>query len=189
MSPASRRSWLRLGGLGLPGRLGRPGAFAAITLAGALVLSACGGSTVTSDDLDENTDPVESSVAETDGQTDAETGDDAETESSATSEESETSGTEPAPQDQGAREISEIPPSESGASSDDQRFLESLSLRGIDVVNVESQLIGTAQTVCAGASATASAVAGQLVEQGRTDLPYEEVAELIESSARSAYCP
>ena len=36
--------------------------------------------------------------------------------------------------------------------------------------------------------ATAQAIGGQLVEQGFTDMDAAKVAELIESSAREAYC-
>lgn len=37
-------------------------------------------------------------------------------------------------------------------------------------------------------AATLPAVAGQLVEQGRTDKTVDEVAALIESAAKNTYC-
>jgi hypothetical protein len=36
--------------------------------------------------------------------------------------------------------------------------------------------------------ATIGAVAGQLIEQGRTTKAFEEVVDMINSSARKAYC-
>lgn len=100
---------------------------------------------------------------------------------------------DPKPQDQGAREIDEIPAQEVPRSAEDITFLGDLTDEDIDVDGVEDQLIGTAATICGGGdndltTATLPAVAGQLVEQGRSDLPVDEVAELIDSAARNAYC-
>lgn len=188
MSSASPRAWRARAGLG------------AVLVAGALTLSACGGSTVTSDELSETAAPAEDTATADDSESTAtEESDQSETssrDSSATesSEESasESSSQESTAEDQAAREISEIPPAEPEASSDDEQFLETVGMRGVDVAGVENQLIGTASTVCAGdgaSAATAGAVAGQLIEQGRTDLAHEEVTQLIETSAREVYCP
>lgn len=95
------------------------------------------------------------------------------------------------PQDQGAREISSIPPAEPAVDPVTEGYLSELSDGGVDIKGVEDQLVGTAQTVCSDdpvAAATSGAVAGQLVEQGRTTLPVDEVTRLIENSARDAYC-
>lgn len=174
----------------------RRAGIAAVLFASTLALSACGGSTVTSDDLDETTEPAATEDAEdSEDSEDADSTSTEETTESTTEEESpagEEAGEAAPPEDQAAREISEIPPAETGASDEDQQFLETLDMRGIDVNSLENQLLSTANMVCAGdpTSATvAGAVAGQLIEQGRTDLPHEEVTSLIESSARDVYCP
>lgn len=156
-------------------------------LAGALTLTACGEATV------ENDPATATSVAPLERAP-----------KSASSEEGtateETAGrppagrpAEPQPQDQGAREIDEIPEQETPRSPEDVAFLGALVDEDIDIEGVEDQLIGTASTVCVGSEnvlteATPPAVAGQLVEQGRTDLPVAEVAALIESAAKNAYC-
>lgn len=99
----------------------------------------------------------------------------------------------PQPQDQGAREIDEIPAPEMPRSPEDVRYLGALTDEEIDIEGVEEQLIGTAATVCEGgdsdfARSTLPAVAGQLIEQGRTDKSVDDVAALIEDAARNAYC-
>jgi hypothetical protein len=156
-------------------------------LTGALTLTACGGATV------ENDPTTATSVAplERAPRTDA---------SETTSEAGETTGrptagrpVEPQPQDQGAREVDEVPEQQTPRSAEDVTFLGDLTDEGIDIEGVEDQLIGTASTVCGGGdddltTATLPAVAGQLVEQGRTDLPVEEVAALVEAAATNAYC-
>lgn len=156
-------------------------------LTGTLTLTACGGATV------ENDPTTATSVAPLER---APKGDASEE----SPEDAETAGrppagrpAEPQPQDQGAREIDEIPEQETPRSPEDVTFLGDLTDEGIDVEGVEDQLIGTASTVCGNdgnvlTEATPPAVAGQLVEQGRTDLPVGEVAALIESAAENAYC-
>ena len=64
---------------------------------------------------------------------------------------------------------------------------------GVDVDGVEDQLIGAASTVCRSENSdigqvTVTAVAGQLVEQQRTELNAEDAVALIENEARAAYC-
>lgn len=147
----------------------------ALALASALALSACGGSTVTSDDVASSTSvaPLEHS-------------------SSATTTSSRATSSSAQPQDEGAREISSIPSAQPQVDAATEGYLSEISDGGIDVAGVEDQLVGTAQAVCADdpvSAATAGAVAGQLVEQGRTDLAADEVTRIIESSARDAYCP
>lgn len=156
-------------------------------LGGALTLTACGGATV------ENDPTTATSVAPLDraprnGDSEAESG-------SGEAVDRPPAGrpAEPQPQDQGAREIDEIPEQQIPRSAEDVAFLGELTDEGIDVDGVEDQLIGTASTVCGNGEnvlteATPPAVAGQLVEQGRTDLPVGEVTALIESAAQNAYC-
>lgn len=77
--------------------------------------------------------------------------------------------TEAQPQDQGAREVEEVPEQSVPRTKEDLDYLEDLGGSGIDAVTVP-------------------AVAGQLVEQGRSDKSPEEIATLIENAARKAYC-
>ena len=182
-----------------------------ITMIGALATSAtllagCGGTTVTSDDVEatgetsvapldrsatSSTSPASSEASE-DKDKDKDTG------TGRSSEPSESAGVAapapPAPQDRGAREISEIPEQQPAHSREDESFLTAVAEEGINVEGVESQLIGAARTVCAEESgpvsdATALAVAGQLTAQDRTDLPAEDVSEILENAARESYCP
>lgn len=156
----------------------RTGLLAAV-LVGALSLTACGGSTVDSDTATPTTvTPLERGPK----------GDADETSTSTSRPRPAT----PQPEDQGAREIDEIP-SETPRSAADVTFLGDLTDAGVDVAGVEDQLIGTAATVCSGTGAelmkaTVPAVAGQLIEQGRTDKSLDEVTGLIESAAKNAYC-
>ncbi|RSZ64714.1 hypothetical protein EAH68_03700 [Corynebacterium hylobatis] len=156
-------------------------------LTGTLTLTACGGATV------ENDPTTATSVAPLERAPK----NDVSEESPETGEPGRRPPTgrpaEPQPQDQGAQEIDEVPEQQTPRSPEDVTFLGDLTDEGIDVEGVEDQLIGTASTVCGGGGnvlteATPPAVAGQLVEQGRTDLPVGEVTALIESTAKNAYC-
>lgn len=156
-------------------------------LAGTLTLTACGGATVESDP-----------TTATSAAPPARSADDDAPETSPG--EGEPASPPPAGrpagpqlQDQGAREIDEIPEQETPRSPADVVFLGDLTDAGIDVEGIEDQLIGTAATVCVSgenvlAEATPQAVAGQLVAQGRTDLTVGEAAGLIETAAENAYC-
>ncbi|AIT62004.1 hypothetical protein CDOO_12605 [Corynebacterium doosanense CAU 212 = DSM 45436] len=152
----------------------------ALVLTGALALTACGGSTVTSDDVDSSS----TSVAPLDrGSSSAS--------SSPSTSSSRAASSSAQPQDEGAREISSIPSAEPAVDPTQEKYISGLAEDGINVEGIEAQLVGTAQTVCSDdplASVTAGAVAGQLIEQGRTDRPVEEVTRAIETSARDNYC-
>lgn len=175
----------------------RIGMIAAALGTSAALLVGCGGSTVTSDDVESETTvaPLERSGTETTGAADPTESEDAE--ETTTQERPDGQGgagvaAPPPPEDQGAREISEIPETDAPTSAEDQEYLAALEDAGVDVAGVEASLVGTASTVCASegdANVTASAVAGQLIEQGRTELEHGEATELIEESARAAYCP
>ncbi|GAB2513896.1 hypothetical protein CATRI_12430 [Corynebacterium atrinae] len=151
---------------------------AIMALATAVVLAACGGTTV------EEGSVTATSVAPLERSTAA---------SESSSAKASPSPTEAQPQDQGAREVEEVPEQSVPRTKEDLAYLEDLSGSGIDVKGVESQMIGTAVTVCnpegSGIDAvTVPAVAGQLVEQGRSNKSPEEIATLIENAARKAYC-
>ncbi|GAB3702234.1 hypothetical protein [Corynebacterium nasicanis] len=161
----------------------RHGMLAAV-LVGALALTACGDATV-----DNNTTTATSVPPLTRAPKES-----ASTETS-TSKETTTRPrpADPQPQDQGAREIDEVPEVAVPRTAADVNYLGELSDADIDVKGVEDQLIGTAGTVCEGGDselnrATLPAVAGQLIEQGRTDKSVEEVADIIEAAATNAYC-
>lgn len=151
-----------------------------LVLSGTLSLTACGGSTVTSDDVDSSSTSVAPLIH---GSSSA---------SSSTSTSSSRSASSSAqPQDEGAREISSIPSAEPAVDPTQEKYISGLADDGINVDGIEDQLVGTAQTVCSDdplAAVTAGAVAGQLIEQGRTDRPVEEVTRIIETSARDNYC-
>lgn len=155
----------------------------ALVLTGALALTACGGSTVTSDDVDSSS----TSVAPLDrGSSSASS-----SPSSSSTSSSRAASSSAQPQDEGAREISSIPSAEPAVDPTQEKYISGLADDGINVEGIEAQLVGTAQTVCSDdplASVTAGAVAGQLIEQGRTDRSVEEVTRAIETSARDNYC-
>lgn len=170
-----------------------------VTVLASLTLAACGGdATVENDDvssvapLTQTDDPAEEATGETDP---------AETET--TTEDSESTGepgapappaAQPQPEDGAAEEIEEIPEQAPQRSAEEEALLGELSDGGINVAGVEEQLIGAANTVCESEAAgeetnvIVPAVAGQLIEQGQTELSNEEATELIDSAARSAYC-
>ncbi|WP_151529034.1 MULTISPECIES: hypothetical protein [Corynebacterium] len=97
------------------------------------------------------------------------------------------SPTEEAPADQSAREIESIPGAEPGDPKEVEFFEE---LKGVDVNGVEDQLVATAQEVCEEGrdSVLLNAVAGQLDQQGRSELNVEQLADRIADAAEKAYC-
>lgn len=162
-------------------------------LVGALTLTACGDATVDNDTVTETSvAPLERAPKKS---TSAE-----DTAASETSEEEEEETAarrprpaEPQPQDQAAREVDEVPEAALPRTPEDVHYLGEISDADINIDGVEDQLIGTASTVCGGDEsqlnrATLPAVAGQLIEQGRTDKSVEEVIEIIETAATDAYC-
>ena len=150
---------------------------AAVLLAAGTLLSACGSATVDEGDATETSvAPLErSSVAS--GESSASKA----SESSASASAERTPGEEP--EDRGAREISEIP-TPVPAQGPDQDFLAAVAEKGVDIDGVEDQLVGAAQASCQGDAVTAPAVAGQLIEQGRTELSHEELVRLITEQGR-----
>ena len=89
-------------------------------------------------------------------------------------------------EDRGAREISEIPSAE--VPEPDAKYLDKLKDAGVNVDGVEDQLLGAGKAACDENEVTIAAVAGQLIEQQRTTMGFEELSQLIKDSARSGIC-
>lgn len=162
--------------------------FAALVAAVSVVATACGGATVENSSTDTTIAPLTRSVAPSESPSEG-----ADASTSAPSESVAQSPEAPLPQDQPAQEVSEIPDNSLQLSGVDREYLDSLKADGVDVEGIEDQLIGTASVVCGSEGApldeaTIGAVAGQLIEQGRTTKAFEEVVDMINSSARKAYC-
>lgn len=166
--------------------------------ASATLLAGCGGTTVTSDDVNATATsvaPLDRSATASSSAKESKGGESGTAGSSGPSTGAGVAAPAgPPPEDKGAREISEIPEQQPTHSREDTAFLEAVAEKEIKVEGVEPQLIGTARTVCAEEAAavtdaTVLAVAGQLVAQKRTDLPAEEVSEILTNAAREAYCP
>lgn len=151
------------------------------TIASVAALAGCGGATVDSDDVTETA--TATSTAET-----------TETASSTTSE----TATAPAVErsssasggaaDQPAREVTEVPQQASAFTPAEEAYLAGLRENGVNIDGVEDQLTATGATVCADDLITRDAVAGQLVEQRRTDMDAAGVATLIDDTARANLC-
>lgn len=149
---------------------------AAVLLAAGTLLSACGSATVDEGDATETSvAPLERSSAAS-GESSASKASESSASSSGSASAERTPGEEP--EDRGAREISEIP-SPAPAQGPDQDFLDAVAEKGVNVDGVEDQLVGAAQASCQGDAVTVPAVAGQLIEQGRTELSHEDVVQLI----------
>lgn len=160
----------------------------AVTLTVALGLSACGGgATVENNGTPPETESVAPLTRDNDTQTTEPTEEDTEPPAPPAD------PAEPQPEDQGAQEIDEIPEQSIERSPAEEDLLTEVGEGGVDVAGVEDQVIGAAATICDTEDSETDnvivpAVSGQLIEQGRTELSHEEVTELIESTARSAYC-
>lgn len=168
---------------------------AAAVLAAAGLLAACGSATV------EQETPTSIAPLETTALSDAPSSESAEASASASGaasapESSASASSEPeseaaavaTAQDEGARAISEAP-APAPLVDRDADYLAALTQSGINTEGVEDQLLGVGQNSCEGQdSVTIGAVAGQLIEQGRTQLPHEQVVALITNTAMAAYC-
>ena len=143
----------------------------------ALGLAACGGTTVESDDVTATQETQAPPTASASG-----------TAKSTTSGSAAPASKHSGPADQPAREVTSIPEQAPTFSPKEQEFLDQLQQSGVNVRGVEDQLTATGATVCNGDSVTRDAVAGQLVEQRRTDLDANAVAALISETAQSKLC-
>ena len=147
------------------------------TLATASAVAACGGATVDSDDVTE-TPTVTEEVTETASSTS----------SVSSSPAPRSSSVGNGPVDQPAREVTEVSPQASAFSPEEEAYLATLRESGVNVDGIEDQLTATGATVCADNLITRDAVAGQLVEQRRTDMDAAGVAALISDTARANLC-
>ncbi|PLA12143.1 DUF732 domain-containing protein [Corynebacterium riegelii] len=152
------------------------------TLILALPLAACGGSaTVSKTDA-----PVTPTAPVTSTESSAAT--------SVTETARATSTVNPAPAqsagpvDKPASAIESLPQQASHFSAEEQAYLDYLSENGLNFAGVEDQLTATGHNVCADDLITRDAVAGQLVEQRRTDMTPDALGQLIEDAARANLC-
>ncbi len=160
----------------------------AAVIAGTTLLAACGGVTVEGNSSVESTTSVARETA-TSGET-------ATRETSTSSSASSGGGAQWTPQDQAAAEVSELPEASAQRTPQEHDLLDGLVEGGIDIVGVEDQLIATAGTVCRAQedgveNFTLDAISGQLITQGRTEIPVERAAEvstLIQETAERTYC-
>ena len=158
-------------------------AFCFATAAAAVAVAACGGATVDSDDVTDT--PTVASEAETESETET-------TETASSSVAPSSSAVVPSQgrraDDQPAREVTDVPEQASAFSPQEEAYLATLRESGVNVDGIEDQLTATGATVCADDLITRDAVAGQLVEQRRTDMDAAGVAALISDTARANLC-
>lgn len=148
-------------------------------------LTACGGATVDSEDVTETaaTSATETATSATESGT-------------ASATESATASSAAAPGsssrngagDQPAREVETVPTQVPSYAPEEQAFLDHLRQNGVNVEGLEDQLTATGFTVCDDDTITRDAVAGQLVEQRRTDMDAGTVATLLSDTARANLC-
>lgn len=165
-------------------------AFCLATFASAATLAACGGATVDSDDVTES-GATSTTAAASRGATDATTTATATattSASTATVTERSTSIREGSNEDQPAREVDAPATMVPTYSPQEQAYLDHLKESGVNVDGIEDQLTATGATVCANDPITRDAVAGQLVEQRRTDMDASAVAALLSDTARANLC-
>ncbi|MDN6135989.1 hypothetical protein [Corynebacterium sp.] len=158
-----------------------------LALLATFTLAACGSATVESGSEvspDATVAPLERGDGDLLSSSESET---SEERSSKESTEASTSKSEPAPEDRGAQEVEQAPTPQVDTSN--AGFLDAVAGGGVDITGVENQLVSAAHTACnPDDDVTVLAVAGQLIEQERTDKDVEEVVALINEQAQAAYC-
>ncbi|PFG27828.1 putative secreted protein [Corynebacterium renale] len=157
--------------------MGRKGVAKLSVLACAALLTACGGEATV-----DNTDPTATVTPLTRPSSGA-TGTATATQRSEAARPTQSVG-----RDMPGREISEAPASP--YSEQEQAYLDGLKDKGVKVDGVEGPLIGAAIDVCGenGGGVVTNAIAGQLIEQNRTELTAADAAQLITEQAKKAYC-
>lgn len=151
------------------------------TIASVAALAGCGGTTVDSHDVTETATATSTSeTTETASSTTSET-------ATATAVERSSSASGGAA-DQPAREVTEVPQQASAFTPAEEAYLAGLRENGVNIDGVEDQLTATGATVCEDDLITRDAVAGQLVEQRRTNMDAAGVATLIDDTARANLC-
>ncbi len=172
-----------------------------LQLAGALValatLTACGSATVDNDGpvnleesiapLDRGADASETASATSSASASAQPSSAAASSSSATSGRAAAEPAAPAAQDRGARTVTETP-TPGGRDATEAKYLDALVAGGVNIEGVEDTLVGAAGAACSGDQVTVPALAGQLIEQGRSQLPQDQLVALIQEQASTAYC-
>lgn len=146
-------------------------------------LTACGGATVDSDDVTE-TAATSATETATETATESATGSAAAASSAAAPGSLSRNGAG----DQPAREVETVPTQVPSYAPEEQAFLDHLRQNGVNVDGLEDQLTATGFTVCDDDTITRDAVAGQLVEQRRTDMDAGTVATLLSDTARANLC-
>ena len=155
-----------------------------LALLATFTLAACGSATVESGS-EVSPDATVAPLERGDG--DLSSSSESETSKETSSKEASTSKSEPAPEDRGAQEVEQAPTPQVDTSN--AGFLDAVAGGGVDITGVENQLVSAAHTACdPDDDVTILAVAGQLVEQERTDKDVEEVVALINEQAQAAYC-
>lgn len=144
-------------------------------------LTACGGATVDSEDVTETaaTSATETATSATESGTASAT---------ASSAAAPGSSSRNGAGDQPAREVETVPTQVPSYAPEEQAFLDHLRQNGVNVDGLEDQLTATGFTVCDDDTITRDAVAGQLVEQRRTDMDAGTVATLLSDTARANLC-
>lgn len=161
-------------------------------MAAALGISACGSATVESENSPEQTkvaplerSPQPASASESASEASSQSADSSDEKSSS---ESSAASAGDEPEDRGAREISAIP-SPRQTQGPEQDFLAAVQKAGVKTEGAEDQIIGAGQAACnEGDAVTIPAVAGQLIEQGRAPLSYEELTAVLTDQARDTLC-
>lgn len=92
------------------------------------------------------------------------------------------------PQDQPASAVSSIPQQVPQYTAGEQAYLKQLKTSGVNIDGVEDQLTVTGASVCRNDTITRDAVAGQLVEQRRTDMTPDALSQLLSDAARANLC-
>lgn len=168
---------------------GARAATVAVLAASALALASCGGSTVESADV---TDTTTSGGGQSSSGASSTPGEEASESSSAQTsrrQSAERDITEP-----GASRASAAPDGRMPLTADDEKFLDALSDARIKVDGTEDQLIAAGHVHCdakggdGADTVLVDAVAGQLIEQGRTEADAAAVAKSIANAAETAYC-
>lgn len=151
----------------------------------AAALTACGGSaTVDGDNVSATATASTSASASASSSSTTSTVTTTSTTSSA-----RTGGAAPAgPGDQPAREVDSVPNQASVYTPAEEAYLAQLREHGLNIEGVEDQLTATGASVCANDTITRDAVAGQLVEQRRTDMDPAVLGTLITDTARANLC-
>ncbi|MDY5785069.1 hypothetical protein [Corynebacterium sp.] len=163
-------------------RAHKAGTLAALGAA-SLMLAACGGATVDSSDVTASATQTATSAATTGASTSTATS----TETSMATTTAASAAEAPA-NERPAREVSSIPEMSAHYSPEEDAFLGELRNKGININGVEDQLTATGFSLCDGTTFTRDAVAGQLVEQRRTNLDPAAAAQLIDDTAHANLC-